>query len=150
MRFLAIDYGERRTGLAVGDDEPALASPLGVIDTANSDERLRRIASAIEEQGPDALVLGLPLNMDGTDGPAALRVRACALVLSDRFGLPVHLVDERLTTAAADDEMNRAGLRGRHKKAHRDAVAAATILRDFLAQRTGGSDPDAGRHRRPD
>ena len=150
MRFLAIDYGERRTGLAVGDDEPGLASALAVIDTASSDERLRRIARAIEEQGPDALVLGLPLNMDGTEGPAAKTVRAFAGVLRDRFGLVVHLVDERLTSDAADTEMNRAGLSGRRKKAHRDAVAAATILSDFLAQRKGGFDPDASRHGSPD
>ena len=132
MRYLAIDYGEKRTGLAVGDDVPGLATPLGMIETRRSEERLRQLEVAIQAQGPDALVLGLPLNVDGTDGPEARQARTFAGTLRQHFGLPVHLVDERYSSEAADAQLNQAGWRGRQKKARRDAVAAATILSDFF------------------
>lgn len=135
MRYLSIDLGGKRTGLAVGDDETGIVSPLDVIVTANPDERLRQIGRFIEEQQPDALILGMPFNMDGTLGPAAAKSVALAKVLTDRFGLPVHPMDERLTSAAANDQMAQSGLTHGQKKARRDALAAATILRDFLETR---------------
>ncbi|MEX0775496.1 MAG: Holliday junction resolvase RuvX [Phycisphaeraceae bacterium] len=132
MRYLAIDLGDKRTGLAVGDDVTGIASPLAVIATANAGERLRQLARIIDEQGPDALVLGLPVNMDGTHGPAAKKSQAFALELRRRFGLPVHSIDERLTSHAADALMSRSGLTRKGKKERRDALAAAVLLRDFL------------------
>ncbi len=132
MRYLAIDYGEKRTGLAVGDDVPGLATPLSVIEASSSDERMRHLEEAIRAQGPDALVLGLPLNVDGTDGPAARKMRAFAGKLREQFGLPVHLADERFSSEVAEERMNQAGWRGRQKKARVDAMAAATILSDFF------------------
>jgi putative pre-16S rRNA nuclease len=135
MRYLAIDLGDKRTGLAVGDDETGIASPVGVINTAGADERLRQLGLAIDEQGPDALVLGVPLNMDGSESPGVTKSRAFAKELTERFGLPVHLVDERLTSAAADEQMAQSGLTRGQKKARRDALAAAAILRNFLAGR---------------
>lgn len=137
MRYLAIDLGGKRTGLAVGSDVTGLASPAGVIETADANERMRQLAKHVEDQGPGALVVGLPLNMDGSEGPAAKQVRAFAEQLSERFGLPVHLVDERLTSDAADAEMARTGLTYGQKKKRRDALAAATILSEFLATRRG-------------
>ena len=135
MRYLAIDPGDKRTGLAVGSDVTGLASPAGMIQASSEEQRLQGIAKAIEEQGPDALVVGLPVNMDGSEGPAAKRVRQLADVLHERFNLPVHLVDERLTSVAADEAMARTGLTHKQKKQRRDALAAAAILRDFLASR---------------
>jgi putative pre-16S rRNA nuclease len=135
MRYLAIDLGDKRTGLAVGDDQTGIASPVGVINTAGADERLRQLGLAIDEQGPDALVLGVPLNMDGSESPGVTKSRAFAKALTERFGLPVHLVDERLTSAAADEQMAQSGLTRGQKKARRDALAAAAILRNFLAGR---------------
>ena len=76
MMYLAIDRGGKRTGLAVGDDVLKLASPLDVIHTASEDELIRQINIIIKEQMPDALVLGLPLNMDDTEGPSAKGARA--------------------------------------------------------------------------
>lgn len=134
MRYLAIDLGDKRTGLAVGDDVTGIASPLDVIVTASPDERIRQILRAIDDQGPDALVVGLPLNMDGSEGPAARKIRAFVDTLAARCALPAHFVDERLTSVAADDQMARTGLTYKGKKQRRDALAAATILRDFLAQ----------------
>ena len=133
MRYLAIDLGEKRTGLAVGDDVTGIASPLDVIHTAGAQERFKQLERAIDEQGPDALVLGVPLNMDGSEGPGVTKSRAFAKELGERFGLPVHLVDERLTSATADDQMAQTGLTRGQKKARRDALAAAAILRNFLA-----------------
>ena len=139
MRYLSIDLGEKRTGLAVGDDGTGIASPVGVINTTGRDERIRRIGLAIEEHGPDALVLGVPLNMDGSDSPGVTKAKAFAEELTKRFGLTVHLFDERLTSVEADEQMAQSGLTHGQKKARRDALAAAAILRGFLARgRDGG------------
>jgi len=134
MRYLAIDPGAKRTGLAMGDDITGVATPLEVIEAGDAEARLAGIERAIETQGPDALVLGLPRHMDGREGEAAKAARRFAETLTDRTGLTVHLVDERLTSESANEQMSRTGLTRGQKKARRDAVAAATILRDFLAQ----------------
>lgn len=140
MRYLAIDLGGKRTGLAVGSDVTRLASPLEVIAAGNDAQRLDAIAKTIDSQGPDALVLGLPLNMDGSEGPAAKNARAFAAMLGERFGLPVHLVDERLTSDAADAQLAQRGLTHKQKKQRRDALAAAAILRDFWSAPEGTTD----------
>lgn len=132
MRYLAIDPGDKRTGLAVGDDQTRIASPAGLIETSNLEERLRQIGQAIEKHSPDALVVGLPLNMDGTEGDAARKARALAEQITQRFRLPVHLVDERLSSHVAEDQLREIAVTRKHKKLRRDALAAATILRDFL------------------
>ncbi len=135
MRYLAIDLGAKRTGLAVGDDVSMLVSPAGVIQTGHAEVRLQAIGRAIREHEPDALVLGLPLNMDDSEGPAAKAARALGRQLEARFKRPVHFMDERLTSFAADEQMSRSGLTHGQKKALRDALAAAAILRDFLNHR---------------
>ena len=129
---MAIDIGGKRTGIAVGSDETGIVSPVGVIETPNADERTRQLGKAIDEHDPGALVIGLPLNMDGTEGQPAKAVRVMGEQWGSRFDLPVHFVDERLTSFAADQQMNQSGLTHGGKKARRDALAAATILRDFL------------------
>ncbi|QDU72675.1 Holliday junction resolvase RuvX [Mucisphaera calidilacus] len=133
-RYLAIDPGGKRTGLALGDDLTKLASPLDVIQTASPTERLRQIRDAIEREQPDELVLGLPLNMDGSEGPAAKAARLFADELREATQLEVHLADERLTSDVADQQMARTGLTHKQKKQLRDALAAATLLQDFLNQ----------------
>ncbi len=133
MRYLAIDLGDKRTGIAVGDDVTGIASPIETIQASTPELRLIGFERVIQEQGPDALVLGVPLNMDGSEGPAVTKAKALADELTKRFGLPVHLVDERLTSVAADEQMAQSGLTRGQKKARRDALAAAAILRNFLA-----------------
>lgn len=137
MRYLCIDLGDKRTGLAVGDAVTGLASPAGVLEVpvgANAGAELQRaIVKAIHQHGPGALVLGLPLNMDDTEGPRAKLVRAWGVRIGTLTGLKVHYQDERLTSADADWQMARSGLTRGQKKAKRDALAAATILRDFLS-----------------
>lgn len=135
MRFLAIDPGGKRTGLAVGDDVTGVASPAGVVTHHHDQQRLDQIEGAIKQHEPDALVVGLPLNMDGTEGPAAAGVRALAQGLTRRFGLRVHLMDERLSSYEADLQMGQSGLTRKQKKSRRDALAAAVVLRSFFESR---------------
>lgn len=143
MRFLCIDLGDRRTGLAVGDDVTRLASPVGVLEVPAEREGgralVRAIAGAIGEHlGPeDEVVLGLPLNMDGTEGSRARLVRGFGELLGSETGRRVHLHDERLSSVEADWQMERTGMTHRQKKRKRDALAAAAVLRDFLVYRAG-------------
>lgn len=144
MRYLCIDLGDKRTGLAVGDDVTRLVSPVGVLEVSrDADGGLalaRALERAIEQQlGPrDEVVVGLPINMDGTEGPRAKLVRAFAAALGQQTGRAVHLHDERLSSVQADWDMGRTGLTHRQKKQKRDALAAAAVLRDFLAAPAGG------------
>jgi putative Holliday junction resolvase len=135
MRFLALDLGEKRTGLALGDDLTRIATPLGTIESSDPVERLDQIGRAIERHGAGAVVVGLPLNMDGTEGEAARRARSLAEAIGSRFGLPVHLVDERLSSHAAQSLMRQTEMTRRKRKLRIDALAAATILNDFLSTR---------------
>lgn len=157
MRYLAIDLGDKRTGLAVGDSVTGLAAPLEVVEVGinlnSGTALLEALARVIEAHiGPSrpgsrsaaagALVVGLPLNMDGTEGPRARIIRAFAARIAARTGLPIHFQDERLTTVQADWDMARSGLTRREKKERRDGLAAAAILSDFLAvARNSGQAP---------
>ena len=135
MRYLAIDLGAKRTGLAVGGDATGIITPVGVITAVTADgELMREIARAIAEHGVDELVMGLPLNMDGTEGGPAERVRALKGFIEQRHGIPVNLQDERLTTFEADGQMAGRGRTRGKKKSRRDAVAAAAILKDFFGK----------------
>lgn len=135
MRYLGLDIGEKRTGLALGDDETGIVSPLGTIEAPSGESLIRKLAMTIEEHGPDELVVGLPLNMDGSHGPAARRIAAFSERLAELVLLPIHLQDERLSSFAADEAMARTGLTHGQKKRRRDSLAAAAILRSFLEAR---------------
>ncbi len=135
MRYLAIDPGQKRVGLAVGDDTTGLASPAGVIQATSEAQQLDGIAQAIAQHEPHELVVGLPLHIDGTPGAGAQAAQAFAQRLNQRFGLPVHLADERLSSYEADLQMSRTGLTHKRKKERRDALAAAVTLQAFLASR---------------
>jgi putative Holliday junction resolvase len=140
LRILCIDLGDKRSGLAVGDTETRIASPLEIVELpmktgapgAPGDALVNALAFTAQEQGATAPVIGLPLNMDDTEGPRAKLVRDFGARVARRTGLPVHYQDERLTTADADWSMARSGLTRGQKKNRRDALAAAAILRDYL------------------
>lgn len=134
MRYLGIDLGGRRTGLAIGDDDTGSVGPVDVIEARDEAGVVRGIRAAIEAYDAEALVIGMPYNMDGTPGPAAKRAEALAQRLERETQLVVHRADERLTSYAADQQMSGSGLTRGRKKARRDALAAAVILRDFLAR----------------
>lgn len=146
MRYLAIDLGDRRTGLAVGDSVTRSATPAGVVEVPierdGGSALLTALERAIEEHlGPGELVIGVPLNMDGSAGQRAQMVRAFAARLAERTKRVVHEQDERLTSVSADWTMAQSGLTHGQKKKRRDALAAAAILRDFLASH-GNPGPD--------
>ncbi len=141
-RYLAIDLGDKRTGLAVGDRLTGVVTPLHTLEVPITDRAgealLLAIARAIDEQfSPHAhveLVIGLPFNMDGTEGPRAKGVRTFAARIAASLSPPrtIHFQDERLTSVDADWQMARSGRTHKDKKNIRDALAAATLLRDFL------------------
>ena len=137
MRYLAIDYGIKRTGLAICDSAETIASPLAVIE--GQKELLNKIADVVKNEGVEAVVLGLPLNMDDTEGPQARLVFTFADVLKEHLGIPVYLQDERLSSFGAESKLASAKFtRGKQRK-RLDAVAAAAILEAFLEQKNGTS-----------
>lgn len=146
MRYLSIDLGGKRTGIAVGDSITGIVTPLAVIEAAGEALVNALVVSCVQHLGPKGeLVVGLPLNMDGTEGGAAKAVRQFGAVLTERTKLTVHFMDERLSSVQADWEMSQSGLTRGQKKGKRDALAAAAILRDFLARtREGGAGEGRG------
>jgi putative Holliday junction resolvase len=131
-RYLAVDLGDRRTGTASGDDQTGFVSPGVVLEIPRGPRLLERLVIAAKDADADALVLGLPLNMDGTEGPRAVLTRAFAADRAAATGRPVHLQDERLTSDAAEGRLAGSGRTRQEKKRLRDALAAAELLRDFL------------------
>lgn len=143
VRYLAIDLGDKRTGLALGDSITRLATPVRVVEVAASahegEELLGVLVRAVDEllgTGGE-IVVGLPLNMDDSEGPRSRAARAMADRIARRTGRTVHLADERLSSADADWSLARSGLTHKQKKERRDAIAAARILEGFLASLPG-------------
>ena len=129
MRYLAIDYGDKRTGLALCDQGETISSPLKTLKTGKN--LIDNIVAIIIEQDVAAVVIGLPLNMDETEGPVAKRVRGFGSKLKDSLDIPVYFHDERLSSFDAEQKL--AGRMTRKKKKARvDALAAAAILQSFL------------------
>lgn len=148
MRFLAIDLGDARTGLALGDDVTRTATPAGLLEIPlrerGGEALMDALARAIDDMlsRDDEIVLGYPLNMDGSRGPRAALVDGFAQRLRGRTGRVVHLQDERLTSAEADWSLAGSGLTHGQKKKRRDQIAAARILEDFLRGRGDATDDD--------
>ena len=130
--FLAFDYGDKYLGIAVGSRHSGQAEALTTLRGSGKNPDWVRISRLLEEWKPDALVVGLPLNMDGSTNSMTRAARAFGHRLQDRYNLPVHMVDERLTTLAARDILNEAGVSMRQHGAKLDQLAAQTILQAFL------------------
>ena len=139
--LLALDVSKRAIGVAGADAGWRLATPLTTIRRARWAHDLEHLNGIIRERAAGALVLGWPLNMDGSEGPRCQAVRAFAENLDAALGLPILLRDERLTTFAAEEAAERSGLRGKKRAEMLDALAAAAVLQDVLntlAQRRRG------------
>jgi putative Holliday junction resolvase len=132
MRYLAVDLGAKRTGLAAGDDVLRIVQPVEVLQVPRGPALLDALAKAVDRHGPDALVVGLPINMDGTEGAAAKDVREFGAALGARLRITVHFHDERLSSFEADQRMAQSGRTHREKKELRDALAACAILEAYL------------------
>ena len=136
MRYLGIDLGRARIGLALADDLLGSARPLRAVRRTADGSDVATIGAVAREYGVERVVLGLPLNMDGTEGPAARSAREFGRRLGTDLGLPVELFDERLSTFEAEDRLRARGLSAREMKAHVDAEAAAVILQGWLDGRS--------------
>lgn len=130
--LLAFDFGERRIGVAVGDNLVGIAHPLQTIDAESNDIRFAAIGHLIAEWKPVRLVVGLPTHLDGTEHELTLLCKKFARRLEGRFNLPVSLVDERLSSAEASQNLKQAGIGGRKQKPMLDQVAAQLILQHYL------------------
>jgi len=130
MRYLAIDYGDKRTGLAICDPAETIASPLTVIE--GQKDLIKKINEIVTSEKIEAIVLGLPLNMDDSQGFRAKLVFQFAEKLKAQLQIPIHLQDERLSSFAAEANLAPAELTRKKKKKRLDAVAAAVILQAFL------------------
>lgn len=134
LRCLGIDHGTKRIGLSFGD-ELGVATPLPALTAPDPAARWEQLAAVIRQRRVTDLVLGHPLNMDGSAGPKAKEVEAFAAQLEAAFGLPVHLVDERLTSHEAESSVPRRERRAVRASGLVDSRAACLILQDFLNQR---------------
>lgn len=132
MRILGVDLGERRIGIAASDLLGVTAQPVGVVEAKSQAEDVARVRERAEERGAGKIVIGLPLNMDGSEGPAARKARRFAAALEREGGLEVELWDERLTTVEAERMLIAAGQRRARRRQVRDRVAAALILQSYL------------------
>ncbi len=146
MKVLALDVGERRIGVAVSDPLGLIATPLTVIHRASKVADFQRIAALVREQQAEALIVGHPLNADGSAGPQALRVARYAVAAEQALrdeGLEVPLVlwDEHGSTQRAQEAMISSGRGARNRRERLDAVAAAMILQDYLDMQRPPSAP---------
>ncbi|MBQ7090267.1 MAG: Holliday junction resolvase RuvX [Clostridia bacterium] len=133
MRILGIDYGEARTGLAVGDTDTNIATVIGTIHERNKTVLAEKIAKICTDEKIEKLVFGLPKNMDGTEGFRAEYTRLFAATLNKLCPeLPIDFYDERLSTVAASRFMMEANTKGKKKKNSIDALSAQIILQDYL------------------
>jgi putative Holliday junction resolvase len=135
MRVLGIDFGERRIGLAVSDPTGTLASPLPTLKRrAGKRPPLAALSEIVRDNDVEAIVVGLPLTLEGGDSDWTQAVRNVAKALGERTGLPVHLIDERLTSVRAEKAVRSLGLpkKKREEKERVDAAAAVLILQAWL------------------
>lgn len=130
--FLGFDYGKRHTGVAVGSRRSGAAQPLALLTARAGEPDWAEIGRLIAEWQPEALIVGQPLNMDGSPNPMTRAARAFGDALKARYNLPVFMVDERLSTRAATDMLLDAGVPLKRHKTQIDKRAAQTILQAFL------------------
>lgn len=135
MVILGIDLGKARTGIAICDPGEMLASPLCVLHEHNRERLLEKIGELSQEHRAEQIALGLPKNMDGSEGESAQNAREFGRLLQEKIGLPVAFVDERGTTVTAHGYLNQNDVRGKKRKAVVDSVAAVIILQNYLDYR---------------
>ncbi|MGH7948804.1 MAG: Holliday junction resolvase RuvX [Candidatus Binataceae bacterium] len=138
MTIAALDLGTKRIGLAVSDQGQTTALPLCTIERRVLRWDLQQVAERLADREVALVVVGLPLNMDGSEGPAARQARAFAARLETELGISVELFDERLTSVEAEERLAQADAGKRRRKQAADAIAAAIILEGWLAVNRAG------------
>ena len=132
-RILGVDFGDTRTGLAVSDIGRFLASGIGYVSPGGIEKTADHVAELAREQKAGAVVVGLPKNMDGSEGFRAERCREFAALLGQRLeGVPIAMIDERLTTMSASRYLNETNTRGSRRKGVIDTLSAEIILQNAL------------------
>ncbi len=134
MKVLAVDYGSRRIGLAVGNSQTRVATPLGQVAAASRRVVLDEIVKRVGEFEVERIVVGYPLNMDGSRGPACAAVDRFVGFLRKRLALPVELVDEKLSSFAAEELAKELEPDFRKRKSFLDSMAAQVILQNYFEQ----------------
>ena len=135
MRIMGVDYGDARTGIAISDLLCSIVGTTTVIHSRNRDKTLAAIEELVKKNDVGQIVMGLPKNMDGSEGPRAELCREFAACLEERTGLQVALWDERRTTVEAHNILSQHNYHGKKRKDTVDAVAASLILEGYLAFR---------------
>ena len=131
-KILGVDYGDARTGLAVNDSLGILAVGAGCIKCEGFKKTAEAVAAAATEKGAELIVVGNPINMNGSEGPRSEKCRAFAEALRELTSLEVELYDERLTTMSAHRFLFDANVRGKRRKSAVDELSATIILQDFI------------------
>lgn len=137
MRILALDHGTRRIGVAVSDELKLIAQPLEYIPAEPFADFLARLKEILREKEVELILVGMPRNMDGSYGPAALAVREFVTVLKDAVPIPIQTLDERLTTAQAQRFLIQGKVRREQRKEKVDKTAAAILLQSYLDSLNG-------------
>src|SRR6266404_5575731 len=132
MRILALDHGTKRIGVAVSDEMKMIATPLEYIPAEPFAEFLARLREILREKEVELIIIGMPRNMDGSYGPAALKVQEFVAVLKESIAVPIKLWDERLTSAQANRFLIAAQVRRSKRKEKVDQTAAAILLQSYL------------------
>lgn len=135
MVILSVDYGDVRTGIAVCDRLEMLASPVTVINQSYEPKLIMQIDGLCKKHGAERIVVGLPRNMDGSEGERAQKCKAFAERLREVTGVEIVMQDERLTTVSAHRALNVTNVTGKKRKDIVDAVSAVMILEDYLARK---------------
>lgn len=134
--YLAFDFGTRKLGVAVGQAHTQTAQGIATLNMRNGQPDWALIKKLLDEWTPAALIVGLPLHLDASESPMSLSARQFARRLSGRFALPVHMVDERLSSSSADailvDQQQSGGKLHKHRRQYRDQIAAELILQTFF------------------
>lgn len=141
-RVLAVDWGERRVGLAVSDPSGLIAGGLPTLEVRGPEDALAQIAAVARETEAECVVVGLPLLMSGARGEAAERAERFATLLGERTGLPTETFDERLTSALSARRLREVGVRTGHAKGRVDQGAAVALLETYLQRLAARRDPE--------
>jgi putative holliday junction resolvase len=142
VKYIGLDIGDKRVGVACGDAEVRIATPLEVIARGSIEQDARALAKIAHDYDVEQLVVGLPRNMDGTQGAQADAVIAYAEKIAQAIHLPLKFWDERLSTVEATRRTHETGAHGKKSRRGLDAIAAAVILQDFLDSHSGGASED--------
>ena len=137
MRILALDHGSKRIGVAISDELKMIAQPLEFIPAEPFADFLKRLKEILQEKEVEGIIVGLPRNMDGSHGPATLKVEAFVAVLRGAITIPIQMLDERLTSAQANRVLLQANVRRDKRKEKVDKMAAALLLQGYLDARGG-------------